>query len=127
MLGLCALWGPGGLDQNGWAMTERQTVEATGPRCQARPAAARRGWREDVLCASHANTSVDFHGVAMPVCGMHEKAYAHWGSDAEQHAEALWGWLPSGSPAEPEERRRHDRRDGLDRRVISRRTAARPA
>jgi hypothetical protein len=106
-------------------MTEREAVEATGPRCQARPVAARHGWREDVLCGSHANTSVDFYGVAMPVCAIHEKAYAHWGSEAEQNAEAFWGWVPSGDP-DKSERRRHDRRGGLDRRVTGR-TAGRPA
>jgi len=61
-------------------------------RCQARPAAARRGFREDVLCASNANTSVCFHGMHMPVCRMHEAAFARWGSEAEAKAAELWDW-----------------------------------
>ena len=56
---------------NGTTMAEGEAVESPGSRCQARPAAARHGWREDPLCASHANTSVWFHGAAVPVCGIH--------------------------------------------------------
>jgi WD40 repeat protein len=37
-------------------MAEGEASGATRVRCQACPAAARRGWREDRLCASHANT-----------------------------------------------------------------------
>jgi hypothetical protein len=98
------------------AMTEREAVEATGSRCQARPVAARHGWREDKFCASRANTSVEFHGTTMPVCGIHEKAYARWGDDAEHNAERFWGWLFSADPTSPEDRRLHKRRGGLDRR-----------
>jgi hypothetical protein len=60
--------------------------------CQARPAAARRGFREDVLCASLANTTVRFHGRDVPVCRMHEATYGRWGADAEQKANELWEW-----------------------------------
>ncbi len=73
-------------------MTEREAVEPTGTRCQARPAAARHGWREDVLCASLANTFVCFHGVRMPVCRMHEAAFGRWGGEAEAKAATLWAW-----------------------------------
>ena len=60
--------------------------------CQARPVVTRRGWREDVLCASAANTAVSFHGVDVPVCRIHERAYARWGVDAEGNAALYWGW-----------------------------------
>ena len=84
-------------------MTEREAaVEASGARCQARPAAARHGWREDVLCASNANTTVCFHGVHMPVCRMHEAAFARWGSEAEAKAASLWAWTPDPALARVE-------------------------
>jgi hypothetical protein len=60
--------------------------------CQARPAAARRGFREDVLCASLANTTVRFHGRDVAVCRMHEATYGRWGSEAEAKASELWEW-----------------------------------
>jgi hypothetical protein len=107
--------GTGRANQNGWAMTERESI---GFRCQARPAASRHGWREDVLCASQANTSVEFHGVAMPVCKIHEKTYARWGDAAEQQAEEAWGWEPSADHAQHNDRRQHTRRGGQDRREI---------
>jgi hypothetical protein len=81
------------------AMTEREAVTASGARCQARPAAARHGWREDVLCASNANTSVSFRGVHVPVCRMHEAAFARWGSEAEAKAASLWAWSADPSLA----------------------------
>jgi hypothetical protein len=62
------------------------------PQCQARPAAARRGFREDALCASLANTTVRFHGRDVPVCRMHEATYGRWGDEAEAKAEELWEW-----------------------------------
>ncbi len=83
-------------------MTEREAVESSGVRCQARPAAARHGWREDVLCASQANTSVCFRGVDMPVCRMHEAAFARWGGEAEAKATSLWAWSPDPAPARVE-------------------------
>ena len=61
-------------------------------RCQARPAAARRGFREDVLCASNANTVVEFHDHLVAVCRMHEATYKRWGKDAEENAAELWEW-----------------------------------
>jgi hypothetical protein len=61
-------------------------------RCQARPAAARRGFREDVLCASHANTTVEFRDQLVAVCRMHEATYKRWGKDAECNAAELWEW-----------------------------------
>ncbi len=60
--------------------------------CQAQPAAARRGFREDVLCASLANTTVQFHGRDVAVCRMHEATYARWGDEAEAKAAELWEW-----------------------------------
>jgi hypothetical protein len=61
-------------------------------RCQARPAAARRGFREDVLCASNANTHVSFRDGQVAVCRMHEATYGRWGGDAEAKAMELWEW-----------------------------------
>jgi hypothetical protein len=61
-------------------------------RCQARPAAARRGFREDVLCASNANTYVEFRNARVAVCRMHEATYARWGEEAEAKAAELWDW-----------------------------------
>jgi hypothetical protein len=61
-------------------------------RCQARPAAARRGFREDVLCASNANTYVEFRSGRVAVCRMHEATYARWGAEAEAKAAELWAW-----------------------------------
>jgi hypothetical protein len=61
-------------------------------RCQARPAAARRGFREDVLCASLANTVVEFQGQVVAVCRMHEATYKRWGAHAEKNAAELWEW-----------------------------------
>jgi hypothetical protein len=83
-------------------MTEGGAAEGSGARCQARPAAARHGWREDVLCASSANTSVSFHGVRVPVCRMHEAAFARWGLEAERKAAELWAWPASASLAHVE-------------------------
>jgi hypothetical protein len=67
--------------------------------CRAIPSAARRGWREDLLCASRAKTFVEFDGRAVPVCRMHEATYLRWGTDAEEKAIELWGWkrAPTGS------------------------------
>jgi hypothetical protein len=67
-------------------------------RCQARPRAARPEYREDMLCASIANTSVSFHGQDVPVCRMHEASYVRWADDAEPNAAVRWGWV---MPAEP--------------------------
>jgi hypothetical protein len=75
-----------------------KALDAARERCQARPAAARRGFREDVLCASMASTSVRFRGREVAVCGMHERVYARWGSDAEASAELLWGWTRERPP-----------------------------
>jgi hypothetical protein len=66
--------------------------ETPSPRCQARPKAARPGYRTDMLCASEANTAVVFGGVEVPVCRMHESMYQRWGDEAEANAELLWGW-----------------------------------
>jgi hypothetical protein len=60
--------------------------------CQARPAAARHGWREDSLCASRASTTVRFHHREMPLCRMHSAMYERWGESAEENAAAYWGW-----------------------------------
>jgi hypothetical protein len=61
-------------------------------RCQARPLSARRGYRDDLLCASIARSSVDFLGGAVPVCGIHLKSYVRWGVGAEAEATRLWAW-----------------------------------
>jgi hypothetical protein len=69
-----------------------ETEKPEAERCQARPAAARRGFREDVLCASHANTTVEFHNQLIAVCRMHEATYKRWGKHAEENAAELWEW-----------------------------------
>lgn len=60
--------------------------------CQAVPSASRRGWRSDRLCASIANTEVEFCGRLIPVCRIHLATYERWGSEAESNARELWGW-----------------------------------
>jgi hypothetical protein len=65
--------------------------------CQAQPAATRHGWREDLLCASAANSIVLFRGAEVAVCRIHLKAYAKWGLDAEGNATLYWGWPDDGS------------------------------
>jgi hypothetical protein len=65
--------------------------------CRAVPAASRRGFREDQLCASTANTRVRFHGREVPVCRIHEKAYQRWADRAESNAALIWGWPVDGS------------------------------
>ena len=82
-------------------MTEREAVEVSGARCQARPLCAARvaGGR---AVREHANTSVCFHGVHMPVCRMHEAAFAPWGSEAEAKAASLWAWSPDPTLARVE-------------------------
>jgi hypothetical protein len=64
-------------------------------RCQARPRAARRWSREDPLCASIANSHVDYLARLVPVCRIHQAAYARWGVEAERLALELWGWPPA--------------------------------
>jgi hypothetical protein len=75
-------------------MPDTHGVRTPVPRCQARPRAARPGYREDMLCASSANTVVLFHGVEMPVCRIHDAKYARWGADGEAQAVLQWGWKP---------------------------------
>lgn len=82
-------------------MVEGEAPGATRVRCQACPVAARRGWREDRLCASHANTHVSFHGINVPVCAIHKAAFTRWGTSAHANAEALWGWSPSATTRAP--------------------------
>jgi hypothetical protein len=60
--------------------------------CQAIPGASRRGWRTDLLCASTANTEVEFCGRRVAVCRIHAATYARWGCEAEARASELWGW-----------------------------------
>jgi hypothetical protein len=74
------------------AAPPEETEKPEAERCQARPAAARRGFREDVLCASHANTTVEFHNQLIAVCRMHEATYKRWGKHAEENAAELWEW-----------------------------------
>jgi hypothetical protein len=45
-----------------------------------------------VLCASNANTVVEFHDHLVAVCRMHEATYKRWGKDAEDNAAELWEW-----------------------------------
>jgi hypothetical protein len=73
-------------------MSDTPTDPPVAQNCQAIPSAARRGWREDLLCASRAKTVVEFAGREVPVCRMHEATYLRWGSDAEEKAIELWGW-----------------------------------
>jgi hypothetical protein len=73
-------------------MDEHERVDAAPVRCQARPRAARPAYREDMLCASNASTTVLFRGVELPVCRMHAATYARWESEAEWNAAALWAW-----------------------------------
>jgi hypothetical protein len=85
--------GVGRLDRDETTMAVDETAHAPRMGCQARPIITRRGWRDDVLCASSANTTVAFHGGELPVCRIHKKAYGRWGDDAEGNAELLWGWI----------------------------------
>jgi hypothetical protein len=62
------------------------------PRCQARPAAARPAYRDDMLCASSANCAVSYAGAEIPVCRMHEATYVRWGASAETNARERWDW-----------------------------------
>ena len=62
-------------------------------RCQARPKAARAGYREDMLCASMAHASVDYHGTSVPVCRIHVATYARWADEAEANAQNQWAWF----------------------------------
>ncbi len=91
-------------------------------RCQAQPIAARRGWREDLLCASAANSIVLFRGAQVSVCRMHEKAYVRWGVDAEGNAALFWGWPVDGVALGTRERAEASRR--LDQRVGARTATA---
>jgi hypothetical protein len=79
-----------------------RTVTGDAIGCDAIPAAARRGHREDVLCASMACCwVVDAGGVAHPVCEMHERAHARAvlseGRFTRDEIESLWRWAPSGA------------------------------
>lgn len=73
-------------------MAEDEGLDPRTSHCQALPAAARRGFREDALCASSAKTHVAFRGGYVAVCRMHEATYLRWGDDAESNAQTLWGW-----------------------------------
>jgi hypothetical protein len=73
-------------------MADGDTAGDARARCQARPVAARRGFREDVLCASYANTQVRFREVDVPVCRIHEATYERWACDADENASTLWAW-----------------------------------
>jgi hypothetical protein len=73
-------------------MAENEVVDPRTLHCQALPAAARRGFREDALCASRAKTHVAFRGGSVAVCRMHEATYQRWGAEAESNAQTLWGW-----------------------------------
>jgi hypothetical protein len=70
------------------------------PRCQARPSAARPGYREDLLCSTVTSTTVEFAGTSVPVCRIHLAVYLRWGGAAEAMAAVRWGWVPheAGAP-----------------------------
>jgi hypothetical protein len=68
--------------------------EPSALRCQARPRAARAGYRDDMLCASLANTLVTFRGLSVPVCRIHERMFRGWAEDAERNADLHWAWGP---------------------------------
>jgi hypothetical protein len=72
------------------AAEEAQAVERE--QCQARPVVVRHGWREDVLCASAARTTIHYHGREMPVCWMHRRMWERWGPNAPRNAAEQWGW-----------------------------------
>jgi hypothetical protein len=73
-------------------MAAGEATAAPQKMCQARPKAARHGWREDSLCASSASTTVRFHGRDVPVCWMHRTMWERWGENAVANAERYWGW-----------------------------------
>jgi hypothetical protein len=79
-------------------MPDAPTAPPSASRCQARPRAARPGYREDMLCASTACTVVVFHGREVAVCRIHEAKYQRWGPRAEEQAEAEWAWAPPPGP-----------------------------
>ena len=60
--------------------------------CQAQPSAARRGYREDMRCASGSNCVVRFEAIDVPVCRIHEATFLRWGASAAENARARWGW-----------------------------------
>jgi hypothetical protein len=75
-------------------MPDAQVIRSSASRCQARPRAARAGYREDMLCASFASVVVMFHGVEKGVCRTHDASYGRWGADAHAFASLHWGWEP---------------------------------
>jgi hypothetical protein len=79
-------------------MAADEAVDQPRERCQARPAVARHGWREDSLCASLASTTLRFRGRDMPVCGMHRAVYERWGANADANAASFWGWTRDLEP-----------------------------
>ncbi len=66
--------------------------DAARGQCQARPAVARHGWREDTACANVAKTSIRFHGREVPVCWVHRRMWERWGENAEANAARYWYW-----------------------------------
>jgi hypothetical protein len=73
-------------------MSRTPDPEQAAEPCQAIPGVVRRGWRTDLLCASVANSHVNFHGRQVAVCRIHRQMYARWGGDAEARASELWDW-----------------------------------
>ena len=75
-------------------------VESSAPRCQARPRAARVGYREDMLCGTATSMSVVFAGECVPVCRIHLAVYLRWGAIGEAEAAGHWGWVsePDAAP-----------------------------
>ncbi|HEV7566645.1 MAG TPA: hypothetical protein VGO31_11865 [Microbacteriaceae bacterium] len=62
--------------------------------------AGRRWARDDLLCASAADSFVIHGGVEMPVCGIHRKTHARWGADAVWKAAYLWAWESENTPVD---------------------------
>jgi hypothetical protein len=65
--------------------------------CQARPTAARAGYREDMQCATNTSSNVVFAGACMAVCRIHQAVYLRWGVAAEAQAVERWGWVPEAA------------------------------
>jgi hypothetical protein len=61
--------------------------------CQARPRAARPGYRADMLCGTAAAMQVAFAGASVPLCRIHHLVFLRWGAIAEAEAASRWGWV----------------------------------
>jgi hypothetical protein len=73
-------------------VTTPEAIAEAALRCQARPKAARPGFRDDMLCANAGNSVVHFEALDVPVCKLHEATFTRWGLDADDLARTRWGW-----------------------------------